>query len=114
MLEHFLKIQENIRISILKRRLRNLYKKENFKLEIEAMTENLQFYQLDNKQARSAKLRANIRWELQGKKCSKTFFKVLQKQNLQNQTIFELYILMMQIKNSSSRQDILKSAIKVL
>ena len=68
MLEYFLKIQENIRISILKRRLRNLYKKENFKLEIEAMTENLQFYHLDNKQARSAKLRANIRWELQGKK----------------------------------------------
>ena len=68
MLEYFLKIQENIRISIRKRRLRNLYKKENFKLEIEAMTENLQFYQLDNKQARSAKLRANIRWELQGKK----------------------------------------------
>ena len=42
MLELFLKIQENIRISILKRRLQNLYKKENFKLEIKPMVENLQ------------------------------------------------------------------------
>ena len=42
MLEVFVKIQENIRISILKRRLRNLSKKENFKSEIKAMNENLQ------------------------------------------------------------------------
>ena len=42
MLELFLKTQENIRISILKRRLQNLYKKEKFKLEIKAMIENLQ------------------------------------------------------------------------
>ena len=42
MLELFLKIQENIRISILKRRLQNLYKKENFKPEIKPMIENLQ------------------------------------------------------------------------
>ena len=42
MLELFLKIQENIRIWILKRRLRNLYKKENFQLEIKPMIENLQ------------------------------------------------------------------------
>ena len=37
MLELFLKIQENIRISILKRRLQNVYKKENFKPEIKPM-----------------------------------------------------------------------------
>ena len=42
MLELFLKIQENIRIWILKRRLRNLYKKENFQPEIKPMIENLQ------------------------------------------------------------------------
>ena len=42
MLELFPKIQENIRISILKRRLQNLYKKENFKLEVKPMVENLQ------------------------------------------------------------------------
>ena len=75
MLELFLKIQENIRISILKRRLRNLYKKENIKPEIKPMIENLQDEpsQLENKKV---KLRTNIRWELEGKKCSKTFFKL--------------------------------------
>ena len=41
MLELFLKIQENIRISIVKR-LQNLYKKENFKQEIKPLIENLQ------------------------------------------------------------------------
>ena len=41
MLEISLKIQENIRISILKRRLQNVYKK-NFKPEIKPMIENLQ------------------------------------------------------------------------
>ena len=61
MLELFLKIQENIRIPILKGRLRMLYKKENFKSEV---------------------------------KCSNTFFKVLARQNMQNQTTFELHTLM--------------------
>ena len=42
MLELFLKIQENIRISILKRRLQNLNKKENFEPEIKPMIKNLQ------------------------------------------------------------------------
>ena len=44
-------------------RLQNLYKKENFKPEINLMIENLQdeLYQLENKQAKGAKLRANIR-----------------------------------------------------
>ena len=57
------------------------------------MIENLQdeLYQLENKQVKGAKLRANIRWELESEKCSKTFFKVLERQNLQNQTISELY-----------------------
>ena len=56
------------------------------------MTENLQdeLYQLVNKQAKGAKLRANIRsWR--AKKCPKTFFKVLERQNMQNQRMFELY-----------------------
>ena len=37
--------------------------------------ENLQddFYQLENKQVKGAKLRANIRWEPGGEKCSKSF-----------------------------------------
>ena len=42
MLEPYLKIQENSRISILKRRLQNLYKKENFKPKIKPMIENLE------------------------------------------------------------------------
>ena len=39
-------------------RLQNLYKKENFKPEINPMIENLQdeLYQLENKQAKGAKL----------------------------------------------------------
>ena len=42
MLKRFPKIQENIRVSILKRRLQNFYKKENFKPEIKPMKENVQ------------------------------------------------------------------------
>ena len=42
MLEIFLKIEGNIRILILKRKLQNLYKKGNFKPKIKPMIENLQ------------------------------------------------------------------------
>ena len=57
------------------------------------MIENLQdeLYQLENKQTNGAKFRANIRRELESQKCSKTFFKVLERQNRQNQTISKLY-----------------------
>ena len=41
MLEPFLKLQENIRISILKRRLQSVHK-ETFKPEIKLVNENLQ------------------------------------------------------------------------
>ena len=43
------------------------------------MIENLQngLYQLENKQAKGAKLSANITQEAEGEKSSKTFFKVL-------------------------------------
>ena len=53
------------------------------------MIENLQeeLYQLENKQAKGAKLHANIRWELECKKSSKPFFKALERQNMQDQTI---------------------------
>ena len=58
------------------------------------MSENLrnELYYLEKKQSKSAKLRVNIKWKPKGKKCSKTFFKALEKQNIQNQTISELYI----------------------
>ena len=57
------------------------------------MIENLQveLYQLENKQGKGAKLRANIRQKLEGEKCSKTFFRELEKQNMPSQTIFESY-----------------------
>ena len=72
------------------------------------MIENLQdeLYQLENKQAKGAKFRANIRWELEGQKCSKTFFKVLERQNRQNQTISELYANDNKSKHPSNPKDI--------
>ena len=50
-----------------------------------------QFYQLENKQAKGSKFHANIRWELEVKKCTKIFFKALERQNMQDQTISKLY-----------------------
>ena len=43
------------------------------------MIENLQdeFYELENKQAKGAKLRTNIRWKLEGKNAQKPFSKYL-------------------------------------
>ena len=57
------------------------------------MINNLQdeFYILESKQAQGAKIHANIRCDLEGEKCSKTFFNMLQRQNMQNQTISELH-----------------------
>ena len=48
--------QENIRISRLKKRLQNLYKKENFKPDLQPFINNLQdeLYSLESKQARDA------------------------------------------------------------
>ena len=71
------------------------------------MIENLQdeLYQLKNKQAKGAKLRSNRRW-----RAKNAFFKVLERQNMQNQTIFELYTDDNKSKYSSNPKDILKSA----
>ena len=86
-------LHENITISKLKERLRNLYKSKNFKPEIKPMIENSQekLRQVESKQSKGAKIRANIRWKLEGEKCSKTFFKIIKTQNMQNQVISELY-----------------------
>ena len=77
------------------------------------MIENLQneLYQLENKQAKGAKLRANIR-SLLAKNTPKTFFEVLETQNMKNQTIFELYTDDNKTKYSSNPIEILKSAKK--
>ena len=57
---------ENIRISRIKKRLRNMYKRENFKPGIRPFINNLQdeLYSVESKQTRGAKIRANIRWDL--------------------------------------------------
>ena len=67
--------------------------KHNSKQKIKTMIENLQneLYELENKQAKRAKLCANIRQELEGEEGSKTFVRVLERQNMQIQTIFELH-----------------------
>ena len=105
---------ENIRISRLKKRLRNLYKKENYNPKIKPMINAFQdeLYHLEAKQANGAKIRANIRWDLEGKKCSKTFFKVLERQHMQNQTISELYTDKQNSIYSSDPNKILNSAKK--
>ena len=80
--------QENIRIS---KKAMKFVQKENFEPKIKPMIENLQnaIYQLENKQAKGAKLHGNIRQELEGEKGSKTFFRILEIQNMQIQAIFK-------------------------
>ena len=111
MLDFLQKILQN-RKTLESLRLRNLYKKENFKLEIKPMIKILQdeLYTLENKQAKGAKIRANIKWDSEGEKCSKTFFNVLERQKMQNQTIAELYTDDKKTKYSKNPKDILKSA----
>ena len=104
--------QRYIRISRLRKSLQNLCKKENFKPEIKSIIKNLQdeLSQFQNKQANGAKPHAKIKWELEGEKCSKPFFKVLESRNIQNQTQSKLYIDDNKSKHSSNSTDILKSA----
>ena len=71
-------------------------------------------YSLENKQAKGAKLRANIRQELEDEKYSKTFFKILERHYLQNQKMFELYTDDNKSKYSSNPKDIFKSTKKFM
>ena len=48
---------------------------------------------MENKQSKGTKLRPTIRWKLEDEKCSKTFSKVLESNNMRNQTRSE-FILM--------------------
>ena len=73
-----------------------------------------ELYLSESKLAKGAKIRANIRCDLEGVKRSKTFFKVLERQNMQNQTISELYIDDQKSKYSKYPSEILKSAKKLL
>ena len=60
--------------------MKPIQKNKKFKPEIQSIIKNLQdkLYQLENKQAKGAKLCPKIRWELEG---------VLERRNIQNQTI---------------------------
>ena len=91
-----------------------MYKKENFKPKITLMINNLQdeIYTLETKQVTGANIHANIRWDLEGEICSKSFFSALERQNMQSQTIYELYTDDKKTKYSNKPQDILKSAKK--
>ena len=64
-----------------------------------------ELYLLESKQTKGAKIRANIRWDLEGKTCSKTFFKFLK-----DKTILELYTDDQKSKYSSNPNELLKSA----
>ena len=70
------------------------------------MIENLQ--NVLNKQEKGAKICANIR------SCPKTFFEVLERQNMKNQTIFELYTDDNKSKYSNNPKYIIKSAKKIM
>ena len=110
-LGHFLKVQP-LKLEIQDgKRCYKTYTKNKFQ-KIKQIIENLQdeLYQLENKQANGAKLCVNIIWELEGKRRSKTFFKVLERKSMRNQTISELHIGDNKSKHSSNLSDILKSA----
>ena len=74
----------------------------------------MNFINQKTKKATGSKPCANIRQELEDKKLSKTFFEVLERQNMQNQTIFELYTDDKISKYSSNPENILKSAKKIM
>ena len=97
MLEHVLKLQPLKEILEFKdwKRSYETYKKKKFKPEIKPMIKNLQdeLYQLENKQAKGAKLPPTIRWKLEGEKCSKTFFRVLERKNMRNQIRSEFILI---------------------
>ena len=71
-----------------------------------------ELYLLEAKQANGARIRANIRWDLEEEKCSKTFFRVIERQHMQNQTISELYTDKQNSIYSSDPNEILNSAKK--
>ena len=113
--------QGNIRISRLKKRLRNLYEKENFKLEINQLskiynvftTKTHNISQKTNKQ-KVLNFVLGSDESLRVKNALKLFLKVLERKNVQNQTISEIYTDDKKSKRSSNPTDILKSANKFI
>ena len=74
--------------------------KQKRKFQTRNQTDDWKFtrWTLENKKAKSNILRAVISGKLKGEKYSKTFSKVIDRQNIENQTIFELYKLMLKTK----------------
>ena len=71
------------------------------------MTENFQdkLHQEECKQSKGAKIYASIKRELECEKCSKTFYQIFSRQNMQNQT---------NAKHCINSEDIFKSTKNVL
>ena len=106
MFVHFLKIvplKKILKLEDWKKDHGTSTKKENFKPKLKRWQTSAEY----------DKRRANIRWELEGEKCSKTFFKVLERQNLRKQTMFELYTENNKSKYSSNLKNFFKSAKKI-
>ena len=83
------------------------------KARIKSIIEKLQneLQQLGKKQTKRC---PNIKREQESKKCSKTFSKLLERQNVQNQIIYELYTDDNKSKYSSNPKNIFKSAKKFM
>ena len=62
-------------------------------------------HHVESKQSKSAKIDVSIRLELESEKCNKNFCKIIEKQNMLNQT---------NTKHSSNPEDIFKYAKKIL
>ena len=82
-LELFLKVpplKKILEVQNQKKMTMNFVRKKNLEPKIKPMIENLQnvLDQEENKQTKGAKLRGSIRQELEGKKGSKTLFRVLE------------------------------------
>lgn len=65
----------------LKKRIRNIYKKvhKNPALQYFADDYTQQLFEIEQQEARGAKVRAKIRWELEGERCTKFFFEQAEK-----------------------------------
>ena len=70
-------------------------------------------YQLVKKEAKGPKLCTNIKWDLEGKKSVKLFFRLIDRQNLQNQTISDLYTDDNKSNYSSNPKDIFNSVKRI-
>ena len=76
----------------LKKQLRNIYLKIDNKPHLQNLADRLrnELKQIEIKEAKGAKIRAKIKWDLEGEKCTKYFFQKLEKRKNTNQLILSL------------------------